>query len=43
MRGNILNKTADIYEHRGSITTESIDRIPSWANDAMTGLWVPRA
>jgi uncharacterized phiE125 gp8 family phage protein len=41
--GNILNKTADIYEHRGSITTESIDRIPSWANDAMTGLWVPRA
>ena len=43
MRGNILRMAATMYEHRESITTESVDQMPSWLNDMMGGLWVPRA
>jgi hypothetical protein len=41
--GNILRKTAELYEHRESITTETLVQMPSWLNDMMSGLWVPRA
>lgn len=43
VKANILRKTAELYEHRESITTESLAQMPSWLNDMMAGLWVPRA
>jgi hypothetical protein len=43
LEGNILRVTATLYEHRESIEAGSLDTIPFWLNDMLTGLWVPRA
>jgi uncharacterized phiE125 gp8 family phage protein len=43
MRGNILRIAATMYEHRETVTTETVDQVPYWLNDMMGGLWVPRA
>ena len=43
VRGGILRIAATMYEHRETITTESIDQVPYWLNDMLGGLWVPRA
>jgi uncharacterized phiE125 gp8 family phage protein len=41
--GNILRIAATMYENRESISAISLDQVPSWMNDMITGLWVPRA
>jgi uncharacterized phiE125 gp8 family phage protein len=41
--GNILRIAATLYENRESISAISLDQVPSWMNDMITGLWVPRA
>jgi hypothetical protein len=41
--GNILRIASTLYEHRESTTTLSVDQMPSWANDMISGLWIPRA
>ena len=41
--GNILRIAATMYEHRESITTETVGQVPFWLNDMLGGLWVPRA
>lgn len=43
LEGNILRVTGTLYENRESITTVSLDQIPFWLNDMLSGLWVPRA
>jgi uncharacterized phiE125 gp8 family phage protein len=43
MRGSILRIAATMYEHRETVTTETVDQVPYWLNDMMGGLWVPRA
>jgi uncharacterized phiE125 gp8 family phage protein len=42
VRGNILRVAATMYEHRESITTLTLDHVPYWLNDMVSGLWVPR-
>ena len=41
--GDMLRITGTLYEHRESVTTLSIDQMPGWANDMITGVWIPRA
>jgi uncharacterized phiE125 gp8 family phage protein len=43
MRGGILRIAATMYEHRETVTTESVDQVPYWLTDMLSGLWVPRA
>jgi len=43
LEGNILRTTATLYENRESISAISLDQVPTWLNDNLTGLWVPRA
>ena len=43
MRGGILRIAATMYEHRETVTTESVGQTPYWLNDMLGGLWVPRA
>lgn len=39
----ILRVVASLYETRESYGTVSDAMVPSWANDMLVGLWVPRA
>jgi hypothetical protein len=42
-KGNILRDGATLYEHRESVTSLDLERMPLWLNDALGGLWIPRA
>jgi Phage gp6-like head-tail connector protein len=42
MLSAILRVTATLYEHRESINAYSLEQVPSWLNDMLSGLWIPR-
>ena len=41
--GNVLRIAATLYENRESVTPLNLDQVPLWLNDALGGLWIPRA
>jgi hypothetical protein len=41
--GNVLRVAAMLYEHRESVTSLDLEQMPLWLNDALGGLWIPRA
>lgn len=42
LKGNIIRTASTLYEFRESVTSFSLEEIPGWCNDILTGLWVPR-
>lgn len=38
----ILRIAAHLYEHRESIDATNLMAIPQWANDLLSGTWIPR-
>lgn len=39
----ILRIAATLYENRESVTTLSLEQMPFWLNDLLSGTWIPRA
>jgi hypothetical protein len=43
LHGNITRIAATLYLNRESISSLSLDQVPFWMNDMLSGLWIPRA
>lgn len=41
--GSLLRITGTLYEHRESVTPLTLDEVPGWASELMSGHWIPRA
>lgn len=41
-RGAILRVAASLYENRETVSSLSLNYVPSWMNDLIGGYWIPR-